>query len=286
MPDNLQKHGFEPETLRAAAARLPSFEEALARLLYLVEHRRPCGIVFGQAGTGKSVLLEALHEELTMSESAGATCRPLLINRRLGRSEEGFAWSLATAMGLSPQDGMPRDVLWRAIEDRLEGAALAGQSIIPIFDHLDVTDPQTVGDLRRCGDLAVQTRTTIVLSARPTLGTALATVVGSLCDLKVELTAWTRQETNDFVTNLHEAMPDLSIADDAFDEIHASARGRMRDTVQLLRLAVFAARAQDVPLIDADLIQTVASEIWQPVSQLAARSSTLPSSAVLASASE
>jgi len=41
----------------------PGHEEALARLMYVVDQRRRCGVLLGPAGTGKSLLLTVLLAE-------------------------------------------------------------------------------------------------------------------------------------------------------------------------------------------------------------------------------
>ncbi len=52
----------------------PGHEEALARLIFLIEQRRRCGVLSGPAGSGKSLVLELLRRETLRT---GAASPPL-----------------------------------------------------------------------------------------------------------------------------------------------------------------------------------------------------------------
>ncbi len=266
---------FEDRHILAVALRLPSFEEALSRLLYVVEQRRPCGLVLGLAGTGKTVLLEALFRELSGSASSETWCRPLRVDLSTAGGS-GLAWAVASEIGLAPRSNAHHETLWRSIEDRFQGASMSGQSIVPIIDHLEQADKGAVASLGRCCHLAARFGSTVVVSARPPLGPALTSVAGPLCDLRIELPAWTPSETATFVSQVLEGERPPRMDEDAVAAIHACSGGRMRDTVHVLRLTVFAARAQGLDVVDADFVQTVAGEIWQPSTRLPANLSRLP----------
>ncbi len=279
MSMNAPSRAFEDRHILTVALRLPSFEEALARLLYVVEHRRPCGLVLGLAGTGKTVLLEALFRELSDAPSSRASCRPLRVDLSTAGGS-GLVWALADEMGLSPRTNAHDEALWRSIEDRFQGASLSGQSIVPVIDHLEQADKDAVAGLGRCCHLAARFGSTVVVSVRPPLGSALAAVAGPLCDLRIELPSWTSSETSTFVALVLEGARPPRLHEDAVAAIHACSGGRMRDTVHVLRLTVFAARAQGLDMIDADFVQTVAGEIWRPSTRLPANLSRLPAASV------
>ncbi|MGE3999706.1 MAG: hypothetical protein AB7I48_05775, partial [Planctomycetaceae bacterium] len=250
MSANRQNDIFEDDRILAVALRLPSFEEALARVLYLVEHRRPCGLVVGLAGTGKTLLLGAVFRELCSSKSSRTSCRPLQINLRASGGA-GLPWTLATRMGLSPSLSLRSEAMWRSIEDRFQGAAMSGLPMVPIIDHLEQTDSSAVLELGRCCQLALQFGSTVLLSVRPPLSGDLADVVRPLCDLRIELPLWTAHETSTFVSQILQEGRLPEPAPGTIDAIHACAGGRMRDTLQVLRLAVFAAQTQELDRIDA-----------------------------------
>ena len=50
----------------------PTHDEALARLFFLVEQRRRLGLLMGPAGSGKSLLLEVLAQQLRRAGHAVA----------------------------------------------------------------------------------------------------------------------------------------------------------------------------------------------------------------------
>lgn len=253
---------FADDRILRIALRLPSFEEALARLLYVIENRRPCGLVVGLAGTGKTVLLDAAAYELSGAQWR-LSYRPLTVSLRAAGGA-GLAWNLAARMGLTPDPSATGDELWRVIADRFEGQALSGLSLVPIIDHLDQSNRAAVLELERCCQLAGQFRSTVVASARLPLGAPLAEVARPLCDLRIELPLWTAQETATFLTQIVEPASSIHWEPDAVEAAHACAAGRMRDTLQIARLAIFAVQAQGHTKIDADLVEAIANELWQP----------------------
>jgi len=238
--------------------RQPSFEEALARLLFLVEHRRPCGIVLGLSGVGKSALFEVLRQELETPSSV-----PIAIDLRT-ISASALPRLLSSGMGLSPPDHERPETLWRMIEDRIEGAASARVSYIPLLDHLNQADEEMQGAIRRCCHLMARSGSTTLLSGSPPLPTGLSDMVRSLCDLRIELPLWSADETTQFVTQVQEAADAPRCTATAIAAIQTCSDGRLRDVHQICRLASFAAQSQGIDVINDDLLKTIASDIWQP----------------------
>ena len=95
-------------------------------------------------------------------------------------------------------------------------------------------------------------------------------MVRDLCDLRIELPLWTADETQHFVTQVVERTSEQRMTESAIAAIHACSGGRLRDVLQICRLAVFAAQAQDIDMIDAELLEMVTGEIWRPATQLQA----------------
>ncbi len=242
--------------------QLPSFEEALARLLFLVEYRRPCGVVLGHAGSGKSALIEVVRQELSTS-----CCTPIVVDLQT-LTATAVPRTLAVGMGLSPTSQDSPDSLWQAIEDRTEGAMSAGMSYVPLFDHLEQADADTLAAINCCCHLFARTQNTVLMSGRPPLPLELSMLVRSLCDLRIELPLWSTEETAQFVTQVQQVQLGPQFSESALSAIHLCAGGRLRDTQQVLRLANFAADAQDLETIDAEFIESVTSEIWRPATQL------------------
>lgn len=240
---------------------MPSFDEALSRLLFLVEHRRPCGVVLGLGGTGKSALMEAVRQELIVD-----TCRTIPIDLRTTLTNS-VPWSLAAGMGLAPAFHSATESLWMSIEDRAEGAASAGISYAPLFDHIEQADPDTLAIVERCCHLFARTQGTVLLCGRPPLPLELSSLVRSLCDLRIELPPWNATETAYFILQRQEEDASVQYTESAVAAIHEHSKGRLRDVQQLCRLAIFAAEAQEIETIDGEFIGSIAGEIWRPVTQ-------------------
>ncbi len=88
-------------------------EEALARLLFLVENHRRCGVLSGAAGTGKSLLLGILGREA--ARTGGEVAHIDLF----GRSSLEMLWEIVAELGVpaGPDDAAPR--LWRTLHDHI-----------------------------------------------------------------------------------------------------------------------------------------------------------------------
>ena len=72
----------------------PTQEEALARLHFLVDERRSLGLLLGEAGGGKSLLLEVFKRQL------GQVGRESALINLAGAGKHEFFWLLATGLGL------------------------------------------------------------------------------------------------------------------------------------------------------------------------------------------
>jgi general secretion pathway protein A len=71
-------------------------EEALARLNFLVDERRRMGLLLGEPGIGKSLLLEYFARSLRR-----AGCQTILTSI-VGASAHEMLWTLASQLGAAP----------------------------------------------------------------------------------------------------------------------------------------------------------------------------------------
>ena len=106
----------------------PTHEEALARLQFLVEERQRLGLLMGETGTGKSMLLEVVARQLRRGGSQVAN------HQLLGADLREFLWLIAAELGLNP--GGRDDVfrLWRCILDRLAENRYQQLDTVLLFD--------------------------------------------------------------------------------------------------------------------------------------------------------
>ena len=99
-------------------------EEALARLSFLVEQRRRFGLLRGPAGTGKSLLLNAVRHDAVRLRREVATVD------LFGLDSHEMLWQLAVSMRLGPHDGCSRWWLWQAVHDHLQALCSARLPIV------------------------------------------------------------------------------------------------------------------------------------------------------------
>ena len=107
----------------------PTHEEALARLLFLVEQHRRCGVLSGAGGTGKSMLLSVLKKAVRHAQ--GEVCEL----DASGRCADELVWELAAQLRLSPRKDDRPLILWRKIEETLLGNQIARVQTLITFDH-------------------------------------------------------------------------------------------------------------------------------------------------------
>ena len=249
---------FEDETALDALRGLPSYEEALSRLLYLVEHGRPYGVVRGPAGTGKTPLLQCLMGEL---RRVGQECGFLDLRRA---SAEDFAWRIACELGTAPPGG---DVhrQWWLVEDALQGRALAGRATILVLDHLGEQDRSLHQQLERLFAFADSCAgwCTVLGAARSEQSSRDASVQHRF-DLRIELGPLSMEETHQYFRQLAEISGCATFDDESVQMLHELSGGTLRALTALGRLAILARSSEAAPQVTAEIISLVASEISPP----------------------
>ena len=143
----------------------PSHEEAVARLLFIVEQHRRLGLLVGDAGTGKSMLLAVLKRAVQQSQGE------VIDVNVAGRTGDEVVWELAAGLRLSPRMDENPAILWRKIEETLIGNQLAHAQTVLVFDHFEWADRGCQQAVTRLVHLNAQTPTwTIDRSCRPAKG--------------------------------------------------------------------------------------------------------------------
>ena len=236
----------------------PAQTEALARLDFIVEARRPCGLVVGAEGTGKSLLLERLLTQLQRSRRDAARID------LLGAGSEELLWELAAALQLSPAAGDTAWQLWRAVADHLRGMSLAGLQSVLLFDHFDRAQPgceRTFARLLACAR-GTTGCITIVVAVRSAAGRAQR-ALAELCDVRIDLPPLERHETAEYARNwLRHAGASQDFFDPAaVDQLHERSHGVPRVLNRLCELALLAATSERRDTAPADVVAAVAAEL-------------------------
>lgn len=236
----------------------PAHEEAVARLMYLVEQNRRCGVLSGLGGTGKSFVLQVLLAE------ARRLPREAVMIDLLGRSGRDLLWETLASLGLGARiDESPR-VQWRMLTDHLAANRYTGASTVICFDHLDRAEADCLTALERLYHVAAtESGVTLVLSVRDGRSPRLIQTLASIADLNVELAPLDREQTELYVeTLLARAGGTQTLFDsEAYDRIYAETRGVPRDISRLCDLALVAGMADDAPLITEAIVAATAEQL-------------------------
>src|SRR5665213_1392974 len=126
----------------------PEHEEALARLLFLLENNRRCGVLSGAAGTGKSLLLALLR-----GEAARAGGEVVHIDL-FGRSSLAMLWEIVAEFRVPVGPDEPAHRLWRKLHDRILANRYSPTPLVLLLDHLDRAHPDCVGVVERLQHLS------------------------------------------------------------------------------------------------------------------------------------
>ncbi|TWU30040.1 ExeA family protein [Bythopirellula polymerisocia] len=215
-------------------AGLPQ-QEALARMRFLVHNGLRLGLVLGQSGGGKSMLLELFDQE-RQSENWSVARLNLL-----GMSVREFHWQLALGLRACPRAGDEPLRLERRWQERLRQNRLQDERVVLLLDDVDQAGADMFTQLVRLVQLPPEQvgNLTIVLSANTDERHRLGKRLMELVDLRIDLEPWEEADTVGYLQlALVEAGAEQPVFDEAaLAEIHRLSGGVPR---QVNRLADFA----------------------------------------------
>lgn len=234
-------------------------EEALARLLFLVENHRRCGVLSGAAGTGKSLLLEILAGEAART---GAEVAHIDL---FGRSSQEMLWEIVAELGVpaGPDDAASR--LWRKLHDHVLANRYSRAPLVLLLDHFDRAHADCVGVVERLQHLSSggETGLTLILGVRDERAASLAPVLREISDLRIELVALDHTETQSYIETLltragaAQSFFEPSAINRLFDETH----GVPRHLNRLCDLTLLAGMADHATCIDDSTVAAAAEEL-------------------------
>ncbi len=228
-------------------AGLPQ-QEALARLRFLVHNQRRLGLVLGEAGWGKSLVLDLFAEECLRENWQVARLN------LLGLSVREFQWQLAVELHAGPRSVDDSLRLARRLEERLQQNYLQGDRAVLLLDDADQAGADVLTQLVRLVQLPAN-RTgnfTLVLAANPAQVNRLGSRLLELVDLRIDLEPWDAEDTTGF---LQLALVAAGAAQPIFDEpalsaIHRLTNGVPRLVNRLADYALVAGSSAGLELID------------------------------------
>jgi type II secretory pathway predicted ATPase ExeA len=237
----------------------PPHEEALARLGYLVEHRRRFGLMLGPAGTGKSLVLRAAADE------AKRLGREVAVIDLFGIDSHDLLWKLAVTLRLGPTERWSHSALWRAVTDHWNALHSARLSSVLLLDHLDRAETDCFGLIERWLhlDVANDGCLTVLAAAREDGDGLLLAELAEHSDLRIELPCLDRHETATFVRELlfKAGRHRDTFHRDAIETLFDLSGGTPREIVRLCQVAWAAAERDELDHIDSVMLLDVASEL-------------------------
>jgi general secretion pathway protein A len=237
----------------------PPHEEALARLHFLVENRRRLGLLLGESGSGKTLLLARFANEMRR-QGIDAVFVP-----GYGLPGGDLLYAIAGGLSLAALPEEPARVLWARLTDHLAERRYQQSPAVVILDDAEEAEAEahrTIGRLLQV-DGAGESQLTLVLSARERRAARLGERLLDMTELRIDLEPWTPEETSAFIEQaLAKAGQQHSLFDaQAVERIHDLAGGRPRRVGQIADLALIAGAGLQRSSIDAATVETVHREL-------------------------
>lgn len=251
-PNRLSKP-FPRKLLRTA-----SYEEALARLQFLVEHDSRLGLLVGPSGVGKTTVLETFAEELQR-----ASCLTAVVNI-VGLEPEELLWSLAVKLQTPVENDWNLGRLWRALGDRLTELRFLREQAVVLIDDGGLGAGDVLLHLYRLlqSQAATDARLSMIVAATPESAPRLGRNLLDLVDLKIDLPGWSVGETRALIDATADAgKPLVRFSASAIERLHELSSGAPRSILRLAELARLAAKAADDDFVDLELVEMVFAEL-------------------------
>lgn len=267
----LSHWGLDHSPFHAAAGLGPAypsqaFEEATARIEYLVAERRRVGALLGEAGWGKSTVAQALEPLLGRGGAKVAVVDAVAL------SPYELLWQTASQLGAEPDRGDDAPRLWRRLEDKLAHRRWLEQPTVLVVDDADESGADVQRQLVRLAGLesAPGARWTIILAAQPAGLARLSEQLLHRIDLRVDLYPWNADDTAGYVQH---ALLDAGcltpvFSDAALAALQEKSAGAPRHIARLADFALVAGASAGLDEIGPDEIESAFNELsWRrPVS--------------------
>lgn len=237
----------------------PTQDEALARLHFLVEERRALGMLLGDSGSGKSMLLDVFARQLGI-----VTNQHAMVNL-VGLDTHAFLWQLTGQLGIDAAPRASAFALSRKLIDHIVANRYQRIGTVLLLDDADEAHPEVLDQIARLAqiDVSCEASLTIALTTQPMRVGALGTRLLELAELRIDLDGWEAEDTAAFVKSAlalaGRSTPVFSEA--ALEHLQHRSAGVPRRVKQLADLALLAGAGQNLAQIEAETIDSVFHEL-------------------------
>jgi type II secretory pathway predicted ATPase ExeA len=239
----------------------PGQEEALARLMYVVDECRQGALVLGPAGIGKTLLLEVFARRTRRpNREVGIARCPALGGREM-------FFDLAQEFGLAPESTATEADLWRRLRDHVAANRLQNCQTVIVVDQAQLLS-ENPAQLRALHmlyhlDSHPAARLTVVMAARPELMRQARPEVVEWVDLGVSLDALTATQTAQYIKHLihWSGRTEPVFSDAAVSKIHELSAGIPRQINRVCDLGLLAAATEELAEVSELIIESVYKEL-------------------------
>lgn len=236
--------------------------EALARIEYLTDSHRRLGVLLGESGLGKTLLLQVASQRFTRQG------RSVVTVNALGSTTRELLWHIAAGLAASPSDEAEVPHLWKQIADRVDENRWQQIDTLLFVDDAGHAGPDMITQLTRLArlDPTPAARWTMVLVAEPGQVDRWSQSLRELVDLRIDFAPWSEAESVGFVQT---SLVDAGRLEPVFDEcalarLHELAEGVPRNLIRLADYALLVGAATDLQTIDRAAIDAAHEEIAWP----------------------
>lgn len=241
--------------------RSEAYEEALARMHFLVEGHWRLALLLGPAGIGKSLLLQQFAGELRQQHVQVGR-----VDLR-GRETDEVLWQIASGLGLNPSESASHAHLWRLLADRLAENRLQQLGTVLLLDNVDRAPREVHEQIVRLLQIdgSADARVSVIASAQSIGISDLATLL-PLVELRIELEPWTLEESQQYIAQslVREGCQRKIFSYEALVRLHEISAGNPRKLNHLAELALIAGAGSELPQIDTHTIEAVEYELGMP----------------------
>lgn len=233
-----------------------SYHEAQARLMFLIDDHRRCGLLTGEPGTGKTRLFRQIAR---YAQRQGNVCVQVDVT---GITADELVWRVADQLLTDCNDQTNAPQCWTLVQRSLASLAISKRAIVVLFEHVDSGNKDCLVAIRRLMNLADSQRVqlTVLLTSR---STSSASEIWDEIDLQVELEAWNSIETSKFVEQslIASGATNRIFTEEALASIYEVTQGIPGEVIRICDLVLFAAMGDNRQQIDCAMVTDAAIEL-------------------------
>jgi len=237
-------------------------EEALARLCFLVEQNKRGGLLLGEPGVGKSLVLQVFAEQMKRQH------RRLAITSHPAFDGREVFYDLASRLGLNPSSTATSAELWRALSSLVrENRYQQIHTLLVVDDAHMLVNAHSLSDCQLLFNLDENAGAmyTVVFAAQPSLAQAVVAdpSLSQLFDISFTVEPLGEDEIGPYVEHrLHVAGRDEpTFEPEAVARLYRYSHGIASRLNHLCDLALLGACGEQLTTVTVDCVDSIQAEL-------------------------